>query len=110
MTERPDWRALLEAAVRQDERGIAGVAERIGYSRPAVSRVLAGRYGNTDKLARAVLANYGRMQCPHLQESITPHECATYAARSYSAITAADVPHWRACKRCPHNPQQGATP
>lgn len=99
-----DWLALLHQAIADDPRGITGVAERIGYSRPAVSRVLSGTYGNPERLAAAVLAAYARIGCPHLHTSLSPQECAGYAGRSYSAITAADVPHWRACRKCPHNP------
>lgn len=99
-----DWLPILRRAIAEDPRGITGVAERIGYSRPAVSRVLGGSYGNPDRLGAAVLATYARIDCPHLQTSLAPTECATYAGRSYGAITAADVPHWRACRKCPHNP------
>lgn len=99
-----DWLALLRAAIDADPRGITGVAERLGYSRPAISRVLAGSYGNTEKVARSVLATFARVDCPYLRSTLAPHECADYAARRYSAISAADVPHWRACKRCAHNP------
>lgn len=99
-----DWLPLLRQAVEADERGITGVAERLGYSRPAISRVLSGTYGNTDRLAAQVLATYARIDCPHLRTSLAPDECASYAGRSYSAITAADVPHFRACRKCKHNP------
>ena len=106
MTERTaDWRALLDAAIATDPRGITGVAERLGYSRPAISRVVAGTYGSPGNVAAAVLATYARIDCPHLQTSLAPQDCAVFAARSYSAITAADVPHWRACRRCPNKPE-----
>lgn len=99
-----DWLPLLRDAIAADPRRITGVAERLGYSRPAISRVLSGTYGSTDKVAARVLATYARIDCPHLRTSLAPDECAGYAGRSYSAITAADVPHWRACRKCPHNP------
>ncbi|MCK2095664.1 hypothetical protein [Thauera aromatica] len=99
-----DWLPILRRAIADDPRGITGVAECLGYSRPAVSRVLAGSYGDPSRLAAKVLATYARIDCPHLRASLAPDECAAYAGRSYGAITAADVPHWRACKKCPHNP------
>ena len=99
-----DWLPLLNQAIADDPRGITGVAERLGYSRPAVSRVLSGTYGDPSRLAAKVLATYARIDCPHLRTSLAPDECAAYAGRSYGAITAADVPHWRACRKCPHNP------
>jgi hypothetical protein len=101
-----DWLAILKAAIAAEPRGISGVAQRLGYSRPAVSRVLAGSYGNTERLAAAVLATFARIDCPHLGASLAPDECRAYATRSYSAISAADVPHWRACKKCPHKPEE----
>lgn len=99
-----DWLELLRAAVARDARGISGVAELLGYSRPAISRALAGTYGNTEHLQRAVLAGLARVDCPFLCASLAPQECAGYASRSYGGITAADVPHWRACRKCPLNP------
>lgn len=104
MSNAPDWLALLRQAIADDDRGITGVAERLGYSRPAISRVLGGSYGKTDKVAASVLATYARIDCPHLKTSLAPADCSAFAARSYTAIAAADVPHWRACKRCDHNP------
>lgn len=105
-----DWIALLKSAVENDPRGISGVADRLPrkdgkpYSRPAISRALSGTYGNTEHLQRVVLATLARIDCPHLQVSLAPQECADYAGRRYGAITAAEVPHWRACRKCPHNP------
>lgn len=104
MSNTIDWRALLDQAIAEDPRRITGVAERLGYSRPAISRVVGGSYGNTDNVAAAVLAAYARIDCPHLKTSLAPAECAAFAVRSYTAIAAADVPHWRACKRCQYNP------
>lgn len=98
-----DWLDLLRQAVASDPRGISGVANRIGYSRPTVSRVLAGTYSNPAEVASAVIAIYVRIECPHLHITLAPEDCATYAARRYSAITGAEVPHWRACRKCPHN-------
>lgn len=104
-----DWLALLQQAVADDPRGITGVAQAIGYSRPAISRVLGGSYGNPDKLAAQVLATYARVACPHLATTLDPADCAAYAARRYSAISAADVPHFRACRACPNNPANKGT-
>lgn len=101
-----DWLDLLKSSIATDPRGISGVAARLGYSRPAVSRVLAGTYGDTRNIATAVQRLLARIDCPHLGASLAPAECRAYAARSYSAISAADVPHWRACKKCPHKPEE----
>lgn len=104
MSEPRTWFDTLCTAIDTDPRGITGVAEQLGYSRPAISRVLSGTYGSTDKIAAAVLEIYARIDCPHLLTSLAQQTCRDYAARSYRAITAAEVPHWRACKKCPHNP------
>lgn len=109
MSDAFDWLAVLERAVAIDPRGITGVAERIGYSRPAVSRALAGSYGDTTKLAAAVQRELVRIDCPHLATTITAPQCRDYASRSYTAITAADVPHWRACRRCAHKPPESSS-
>ena len=55
-----DWLPILRQAIADDPRGITGVAERLGYSRPAVSRVLSGTYGDPTRLAAKVLATYAR--------------------------------------------------
>lgn len=99
-----DWISTLRTAISSDPRGITGVAERLGYSRPAISRVLSGSYRSPEKIAARVLSIYALIDCPYLRASLAHHECHGYATRKYSAITAAEVPHWRACKRCQHNP------
>ena len=91
-------------AVEADPRGISGVAERMGVSRPYVSRVLSGSMDPVpDKFTDRVLATFARIDCPYLKTPLAPQECSRYARRSYSAITAAEVPHFRACKKCPNN-------
>lgn len=102
-----DWFALLRQAIEADERGISGVAERMGVSRPYVSRVLSGSMDPVpEKFTARVLATFARIDCPYLKTTIAPQECSAYARRSYTAITAAEVPHWRACKKCPNNKQE----
>ena len=100
----PDnWLDVLQAAVAADPRGITGVAERIGYSRTAVSLALAGRYGgNPERIAHAVVSMLQAVECPFLGHAIPPGVCRRFSTRSYISITAADVPHWRACRKCSH--------
>lgn len=100
----PDWLEMLQAAVTADPRGITGVAERIGYSRTAVSLALAGRYANPEHIAHAVVNMLQAVACPFLGQAIAPDACRRFSTRSYIAITAADVPHWRACRKCSHAP------
>lgn len=102
-----EWRELLKNGVETDPRGISGVAKRMGISRPYVSRVLTGSMDPVPvKFTDRVLATFARVECPYLKTALAPQECRAYAQRSYSAITAADVPHWRACKKCPHRPEE----
>ena len=101
----PDWQALLNQAIGADKRGISGVADRMGISRPYVSRVMAGGFDPVPaSFIERVLSVYGQVECPHLRQAIEPATCRQYAGRSYSTINAAEVPHWRACRRCPLNP------
>ena len=103
MHDATDWLEHLRRAIAADPRGITGVAQRLGYSRPAISRVLSGTYGDTSKIADAVMGELVSIECPYLGTAITAAQCRGYASRSYPAITALEVPHWRACRRCPHN-------
>lgn len=99
-----DWLALLQQAIDGDARGISGVADRMGVSRPYVSRVLSGSIDPVpEKFTTRVLATFARIDCPHLRSSLAPQACSAFARRSYGAISAAEVPHWRACKKCPNN-------
>ena len=109
----PRWLALLRQAVAADARGCSGVAANLKkdggtYSRMYVSQFLNGLNVKPASPAfqQSVVAAYGggRLDCPFLATDIAPGECADYAGRSYGAITAADVPHWRACQACPKNP------
>jgi hypothetical protein len=98
-----DWMTLLNTAVNADPRGIAGVAEAIGVSRPALSMVVNGRYpASTDKIAAKVMDVYARNECPHLAEPITQHTCHGYARRPAPTSSPRDMRHWRACQSCPH--------
>lgn len=103
----PAWRQALDAAIATDPRGKQGVAERMGDN---CTRGYVSRVANGDLTARppakfiARVEQYlMRVDCPHLQTSLAPAECATYAARSYAQVSQFEVPHWRACRGCPNN-------
>jgi len=109
----PRWLVLLRSAVASDERGCTGVAANLKkdggtYSRMYVSQAIRGldKKPRSPAFQQSVLAAYGngRLDCPYLAADIAPGECQAYASRSYGAISAADVPHWRACQGCPQNP------
>ena len=113
----PAWRTALDAAIAADPRRTAGVALRLGVSRPYVSRVITGHMPRAPQaFIDRVLATYLRVQCPHLKVSLAPSECRAYAGRSYGQITVYEVDHWRACRSCPVKaptvfglPAEGAT-
>jgi hypothetical protein len=98
----PAWRVALNVAIVTDPRGRAGVAEKLGCSRPYVSRVTTGDIDPAPaKFVRRVIATLMRVECPHLGVTLAPDECRTFAARTYARISATEVPHWRACQKCP---------
>ncbi len=104
-TER--WYHLLTQAVETDPRGRAGVAERLGFSRSAISQVMVGVYAaNPAKVAAAVLEHYDRIDCPHLGQPMSPRQCAAYATRPCPTTSPREVRHWRACRTCPHKPTE----
>jgi hypothetical protein len=101
----PSWRRALDEAIEADPRGRKGVAERLGVSRPYVSRITTGHIPQASpKFIRRVVAVLQRVDCPHLGTSLPPADCRAYAERRYAQIGPFDVPHWRACRACPNNP------
>jgi hypothetical protein len=103
----PAWRAALVAAIEADPRGMTGVALRLEVSRPYVSRVMTGHIPEaavSPRFVRRVEDKLMQVDCPHLGAPLARSSCAGYAGRSYAQISAHEVAHWRACRRCPHNP------
>lgn len=99
------WRQALDAAIAADPKGKQGVADRLGVSRPYVSRICSGDIPVASPLfVQRVIDAYMQVNCPHLGRCLPPGQCRSYAQRSYAQITTAEVPHWRACRRCEHNP------
>ena len=95
------WLDLLQQAVAEHKRGVAGVAEQIGVSRTALSLVLANKYpAKTDRIAAKVLNTYARVSCPHLGETITQAQCIDFATRTAPTNSPRDMCHWRACQSC----------
>lgn len=102
----PAWRQALDRAIAADPRGKLGVAERLGVSRPYVSRITTGDIPQASpRFIQRVIDVYLQVDCPHLRRSLPPGQCRAYATRAYADIAREDVPHWRACRRCPQRPQ-----
>ena len=101
----PAWRAAFEAAIKADPRGKLGIAERLGVSRPYVSRVATGdlKRRPPPNFITRVQALLMQVDCPHLGRALAPAECHSYAQRSYAQVSQFDVHHWRACRGCTHN-------
>jgi len=103
-----DWLELLreEAAVTS----VTAAAARLGYSRPAISLALSGKYpGKTDKLAARVLEVLGSSHCPHLGRPVSAQECAGNSGTMPTSSPAA-LRLWRACQGCPHKPETDRRP
>ena len=107
----PGWRLALNAAISADPEGKKGVAERLGVSRPYVSRITTGHIAVASRrFVARVEAALMQVDCPHLLRALPPAECRAYAQRSYAQISQFDVGHWRACRTCPCNPTKPTNP
>lgn len=101
----PAWRRLLLealAALGSKQR----VADRLGISRPYVSRVMSG---DIDPPASAfidrVIERLEVVTCPHTSEEQPRMEChgALQPAPTHNPFR---LVRWQACQRCPHKPTQ----
>ena len=88
---------------------IQAVATALGYSRPAISAALAGRYkGHTHKLrARIAEVLVDQVQCPHLGVALTPAACRDLSGRGMSTANREAIKQWQACQSCPHRKGDG---
>lgn len=97
--------ALLRARVA--ETSVSAAARELGYSRPAVSMVLAGTYvGRLERIARTVMERFGAIACPHLGTQLLATECARHRTRPMPTGSARSFHHWQACRQCPSNPDR----
>jgi len=101
-----DARALLQAAAAVHPRGLAGCAQELGYSRPALSRYMNGSYGIGAKLEAAIYERYqGLRRCPHDGEEVPIAHCRRRAHAPEPYGGNARHAAWRACQTCPYQPQ-----
>lgn len=98
------WLELLRKAVESPGASQGSVAKALGYgSGTVVSLVLAGKYpAKTDKIEARVLAVFGRVQCPHLDEEISGAKCIEYCTRAAPTSSPFAMRHWIACQSCPN--------
>lgn len=101
--------ALVQAAVAAHPRRLAGVAEALGYSRPALSRYVNGSYGDGARLEAAILERYqGLRLCPHEGEELPVALCRKRAHAPEPYGGNARHAAWSACQRCPFKPTLAA--
>ncbi len=97
--------ALVKAAAKAHPRKLAGVAEVLGYCRPALSRYVNGSYGGAAALEAAIFERYqGVRTCPHSGEDIPVADCRKRAYAPEPFGGAARHAAWQACQRCPLRP------
>jgi hypothetical protein len=102
-----DWKALLEADIAKSG-SIQATADKLGYSRAAISLIRSGKYqGDPSRIIARISQICATVACPHLGEDITGAECRAFAARPYPTSSSLAAAHWRACRRCPQNPKEG---
>lgn len=99
--------ALVKAAAASHRRGLAGVAEALGYSRPTLSRYVNGSYGGAADLEAAIYERYqGLRTCPHDGEEVPVAHCRkrAYAPEPFGGN--ARQAAWQACRTCQFKPMQ----
>lgn len=102
--------ALLAAAVAADRQGKAGVALRLGCSRPLLARVLSPTdpCGMSDKLAARVLDIYHVVRgCPATGGDMPVAECRRIALGPAPTHHPQAMRTWKACQTCPFKPLKG---
>lgn len=95
--------ALLRAEVERTS--VTAAARRLGYSRPAVSMVLAGAYqARTNNVVAAALAALDTVSCPADGVDMTAAACLETRTRTMPTSSPRALRRWRQCQTCPLNP------
>lgn len=101
-TSDPRWLDLLRRDAAASS--IGAVALRLGYSRTAISQVLAGKYpGSTAKIEAAALAVLEApltVACPYLGGDIPASTCRATSSNRAPTHNPVLMWHWRACQQC----------
>ncbi|MDR5655222.1 hypothetical protein [Ruixingdingia sedimenti] len=107
----PEWIGLLRAEVGKGK-SISQIARETGMARPSLSMLLSGTYPAqsfdlvTRRHGQRVLQLYrDQVLCPHLHAAIPIDACRAHAAAPMSTSSPEKLRHWRACRRCPLNPE-----
>lgn len=97
------WFQVLQSEVKKTS--ISDVARQLGYSRPAISLVLSGKYdGGTKLIAAKVIAAFTELvQCPYLDCDLPQAKCGDYQSRPMPTSDPQALRHWVACRSgCPN--------
>ncbi len=82
------------------------IASQIGYSRPALSLYLLGRYpADAKAIEAAVIKRFEIRICPHDQQEKLPQQCQRIALRPRPQGFPDAEYLWLACQTCPHKPE-----
>ncbi|WP_374467425.1 hypothetical protein [Ferrovibrio sp.] len=98
-----DWRDQIRALAKDHPRGLAGLADRIGMSRPSLSMLLADKYPGDPARMRAKVMLFlgeGQVSCPYLRQEIADSECRGYRTRPQPTSIPSELRHWTACQAC----------
>lgn len=96
--------SLIHAAVLLAN--IKTVAEKIGYERPTLSRLLNDDYPNADKVLAAALVHLDLHHCPWLGANVAGHYCIELNNGPVPTWNPSALDQRRACQTCPFMPQR----
>ncbi|WP_246676580.1 MULTISPECIES: transcriptional regulator [unclassified Mesorhizobium] len=97
----PDWVAELVAVA--DAEGLGGAEKRVGYSRSAISTIIAAKYnGDLDRVEQMVRGALmsETVVCPILGD-IGRDRCLTEQKEPFRATSRHRAQLFHACKTCP---------
>lgn len=102
----PDWVGELVALAEAE--GLGGAEKRVGYSRSAISTIIAGKYrgdlGRVEEMVRGSLMAE-TVECPILG-AMARNVCLDWQKRPYTDISALHIRMHRACRACPNSRSQ----
>ncbi|MBX3455799.1 hypothetical protein [Ferrovibrio sp.] len=102
----PDWRSQVMAMVKADAKGIAGVAKRLGLTRPQLSGLLHDTYRASPAAKQSLVARIeialreGHVLCPFLNRELAERECLAFQDRPQPSGIASELRHYIACESC----------
>lgn len=102
----PDW--IVELVSVADADGLAGAEKRVGYSRSALSTIIAGKYkGDLDRVEQVVRGALmsETVDCPVLGV-LGRDRCLEWQTKPFAPTSSHRMTMRRACKTCPQRRKQ----